>query len=234
MITSHAELAKAISGKKILHMNSMGKDAVLCLDWLNNYCDSSVQIVSVFFELKAAKYPTDDAYWKYLKEKYPRTKFVKVLDITEMTEILAGMFQSPLFTNYVINNQEFEGFNGEKAAEELRVQYGCDYICRGISCYEGMGRAIYLRRVGLLDEGRKQIFPIGLMKQAQVVGLLKKVGVKLNPSYKFADSSYDSASYFKMRTAFIGRPDFKKTVYKHYPLLCLDEYRFEVLFGKTK
>lgn len=232
MISSHKDLAKAIQGKKILHLNSMGKDAVLCLEWLQNY--AKVETVSLFFELKAAKHPDDDRYWEYLKRRYPRVKFVKTIDVAEMSEVLGGMFQSPTFINYVINNQEFYEFSMGKVAEEYRLKFGCDYICRGVSCYEGMGRALYLRRQGLLDEKRKLIHPIGLMKQAQVIGALKGSGVKLHPSYRTADSSYDSASYFKMRAGFVAKPEFKKTVYAGYPLLALDEYRYEVMYEIRK
>lgn len=232
MITTHKDLANAIAGKRILHLNSLGKDAALTLDWLNNYAKCS-QIVSVFFKFEAG-YPTDQKYWNYLKKKYPNTHFVEVIGVTEINEKMAGMFQTPLFINYVLNNQEYEEFDFKKCCEELRVKYNCDYICSGISKYEGMGRALYLRKVGLLDEKHKMIFPIGLMNQAQVIGLIKKLGLRINPSYRYASESHDSASYFKMRNAFICEPEFKKTVYKHYPMLALDEYRFEVLFNGNK
>jgi len=229
IITKHSELAKAIQGKRILHLNSLGKDATLTLDWLNNY--AKVDVVSVFFELRCA-YPTDKKYWEYLKRQYPRTKFVKVPNLIELSEISQQKFQSPLFINYVINNQEYDEFHFKKACEELRVQYKCDYICLGTSKYEGMGRAIFLKRVGLLHEERRTIYPIGLMNQKQVYSLLKQMKTKLNPSYKLTSESHDTATYFKMRNAFIAFPEFQRTVFEHFPLLLLDKYRYEVLFGK--
>lgn len=229
MITRHSDLAAAIAGKKILHLNSLGKDAVLCLDWLNNYAHCNV--VSVFFKFDAT-FPGEEKYFEYLKKQYPRTRFLTEVSAVELTEKLQGMLQSPIFQNYVINHQDFDEFSQEKIAQELREKYECDYICSGFSKYEGMGRALYLRRVGLLNEKRKYIYPIGLMTQAQVYSLLKSIKTKLNPSYKYASESFDSASYFKMRSALICNKEYKAKMYKHYPMLALDEYRWEVLFGK--
>ena len=232
MITSHKELAVAIKGKKILHLNSLGKDAVITLEWLNNFAQPA-EIVSCYYKLEAG-YVDDAKYWSYLKKRYPKTKFVTELSPMEMNEKMLGMLQSPVFINHITNNQEFTEFNSEKIRYETLKKYGCDFICSGISCYEGMGRALYIRKVGLMDEKRKMIFPIGLMKQKQVTDLIKATGIKLNPSYKFAPESFDSASYFKMRTALIAKPEYRKIMMKHYPMLALDEYRFEVLFNGKK
>lgn len=210
-------------------MNSMGKDAVLTLDWLANF--AKVEVVSVFLELKAA-YPTDKIYWEYLKKRYPRVRFEKVIDVQEMSEVLTPRFQSPLYCNYVLNNCEYTEFDFKKYCEELRVKFGCDYISLGTSKYEGMGRALFLRRVGLLYEKTKTIYPIGLMNQRQVFDLLKGMTTKLNPSYKYCSESHDTATWFKMRNAFVVHPEFKRTVYKLYPLLALDEYRYTRLFKK--
>jgi len=232
IITSYQELAQVIKGKKILHLNSLGKDALVTLHWLN-IATTCERIVSVYFAHQAG-YPTDKKYLAYLKKRYPKTEFMEVVSIPEINEKMSGMLQSPLVLNHSIYGQEYEEFSFKKACEELRVKYGLDYICSGIACYEGMGRAIYLRKVGLLDESRKMIFPIGLMKQKQIQGMLKKIGTKLNPSYKFASESFDSASYFKMRYALQANPEYKKIVYDHYPMMALDEYRFEVLMKDKK
>lgn len=229
MITTHLELAKAIEGKKILHLNSYGKDAILVLEWLNNFASPS-EVVSCHFELNAP-FVTDDIYLKYLKKRYPKTRFVSETSPFEMNEKMLGMHQSPVYVNHIINTQEYDSFDSDMVRDETRIKYGCDYLASGMACYEGMGRALYFKRVGLLDEKRKSIFPIGLMKQRQVIDLLKKSGVKLNPSYKFAEGSFDSASYFKMRQAMIARPDYRDLIIKHHPMMVLDEYRFEVLFN---
>src|SRR5574343_493005 len=232
-ILSHTALADKIAGKKILHLNSLGKDAVLCLDWLNNYARCG-EIVSLLLQYDAC-YPTDEKYIAYLKRRYPKTKFVVHRSVTEINDRMARMLQSPLYVNYVVNNAEFESFNEKKVIEEYRVDYGMDLICSGISCYEGMGRAIYLRRTGLLDQSRKTIYPIGLMKQSQVKALLKASGEKLNPSYKASSESHDSATYFKMRYSFITNTKHKEIMYKHYPLLALDEIQIrKAVQMKTK
>lgn len=232
IVTTHKRLAEIVQGKSVLHLNSLGKDAIVCLDWLNNYAKLS-KIISVYFELESG-YPTDKKYLNYLKKQYPKTQFISLPNPVELNEILLPMFQTPLFINYVINNCEFEEFSFIKIAEETRQKYGLDYLCSGMSCYEGMGRAMYFRRAGLLCEKKKTIYPIGLMKQKQIFKILKNIKTKLNPSYKFSTDSFDTPTYFKMRSAFIAKPNFKKQVYKKFPLLALDEYRYEVLINGKK
>lgn len=232
IIIHQKDLAQAIEGKKILHLNSLGKDAVLTLHWLN-VATKAEKIVSVYFAHQAG-YPTDKKYLEYLKKRYPKTEFIEVVSIPEINEKMSGMLQSPLVLNHSIYSQEYDEFSFKKACEELRIKYGLDFICSGISCYEGMGRALYLRRVGLMDTDRKMIFPIGLMKQKQVLEMLKRIGTKLNPSYKFASESFDSASYFKMRYALQANPKYKEIIFEHYPMMALDQYRFEVLMKDEK
>lgn len=229
-ITHHRDLATAIAGKKILHLNSLGKDAALCLEWLNKYAVCS-EIISVWFAPQA-KHPDDLRYWKYQQRKYPKTRFLMVPNLIEMNDKMEGRFQSPLFINYVVNNQDYLEFDFKKACEELRVTQGMDYICSGLAKYEGMGRALYLRRVGLLDAKNKKIFPMGLMDQKQVFSLIKATGIKLHPSYKITPESHDTASYFKMRNAFVTDRRFEREIFRHYPLMALDRYRYEVLFKK--
>jgi hypothetical protein len=230
LILSHKDLANHIAGRSILHLNSLGKDAVICLEWLNNYAHCS-KIISVYFRM-VANHPDDDRYLAYLRKRYPRTQFVERLSVVEMNEVLSLRYQSPLKINYVINPQEFEEFNTKAAYQAVRKEYDCDYLCSGLSCYEGMGRAMYMRRVGLCDEKIHTIFPMGLMKYRQVLDLIKKTGVKLHPSYKFHSESHDTATYFKMRNSFTVSPEHKRRVYKLYPILALDRYRWEVLMKR--
>jgi hypothetical protein len=232
IITSHADLAAQIAGKKILHLNSLGKDAILTLEWLVKFAHCA-EIVSVHYA-SDTPFPTDEGYWKYLKRRYPTVRFIKAAPVWQINDRMDGYFQSPLWINYVMANQDFWNFNVKQAHEDLRLQLGMDYICSGLSCYEGMGRAMYLRRVGLLHSEMHTIYPIGLMKLAQVTDLIKKLKLPLNPSYKLSPESYDTASYWRMRNGFIARPEFRETVYKLFPLVALDEFRCEVLFhGKA-
>lgn len=229
IITSHKELAQVIQSKSILLLNSLGKDAALCLEWLA-YFAKPKKIVSLHFKLANA-FPTDELYKNYFMRRYPMVEFIEAPALVDISDISQGQFQTPITINYACNNLEFEEFSIAKSAEEYRRKLNIDLICEGISCYEGMGRAMYLRRVGLLDEKKHKIYPIGLMKQKQVIELIKLTKVKLNPSYKFAESSFDTPSYFKMRMGFLAKPEFKEIVYKNYPLLALDEYRYIKLFG---
>lgn len=196
---------------------------------MHNFAGAS-EIVSVYHQL-SAEYPGEAKYIAYLRARFPRMKLVIVPGIPDLNERCQGMMQSPLVINYVINNCEYDEFSMSRFNEEMRVKYGCEYVCSGISCYEGMGRALYLRRVGLCDEKKKMIYPIGLMKQDQVLDLLKRTGVKLHPSYKLSPESHDTASYFRMRAAFVAKPEYRREVLKHHPMVALDEYRYEVLFG---
>lgn len=74
------------------------------------------------------------------------------------------------------------------------------------------------------------IYPLGMMTKAQVLSVLQKTGLKLHPSYKLSKSTHDYPTYYKMRAAFLADPSYKAAVLKTYPLLALDEYRFEELF----
>ena len=232
MIKTHQELAAAIKGKSILHLNSLGKDAVLCLEWLNKFAEPG-KIVSLMYKFDAS-WPDDEKYLNYLKKRYPKTIFVSEISPLEINDKMTGVFQSPVTLNHILNKQDYDEFSLDKLKEDHLVKYGCELFCSGMSCYEGMRRAIMMRKYGLHNESRKLIFPIGLMKYKQVIELIKKTGLKIHTSYKFEEGYYDSASYFKMRSGFIARPDFKNAVYKQFPLLALDEYRFEVLFNEKK
>ena len=232
IITTHKDLRHAISGKTILHLNSLGKDAALTLEWLNHYA-ANCNIISVFFRLKSGP-PSDQGYIDYLKRRYPRTVFIEQLGVPELNEILEGKFQSPIYLNYVINHLDYEHFSFKRICEDMRKNMKADYLCSGMSCYEGMGRAMYLRRVGLLDEKNKTIYPIGLMKQAQVMEAIRSSGLKLNPSYKFASESHDTPNYYKMRRAFIARPEFEKQVARVFPMIALDKYRWEKMLNGGK
>lgn len=229
-IHTHKELAAKVAGKKILHLNSLGKDAILTLEWLVSYAKTEVVSLYLTFE---SSHPGDEPYLRYLKKRYPHVRFIATQGTDEMNEILgSGMFQSPLYMNYVANNQEFAGFNKSKIIEEIRIQNQCDYIASGISCYETMGRALYLKKNGLLSEKKKEIYPIGLMKKKQVIQAIVGSGIRLHPCYRYSTDSYDTASWYKMRLGCIADQKFYEKVLKKFPLLALDRYRYEVLFEK--
>lgn len=48
-ITTHKELAELIAGKRILHMNSLGKDSTVCLEWLTRFAYPA-HIVSAHYQ----------------------------------------------------------------------------------------------------------------------------------------------------------------------------------------
>lgn len=228
MIDSHLKLKDAIQGKEILLLNSLGKDAILCLEWLYNFAKVP-KIISCYLKLEAG-HPLDNLYLEYLKKRYPNVLFVEEINHIELGMKAEGRYQTPIFNNYVSAHQEFEEFSSEDYREQLRLKYGCDYICSGMSKYEGMGRAIFLKRHGLLH--KNMIYPIGLFTKNQVVALLKGSGVKIHPSYREASGSHDDPTYYKMRNSFLVHEKHQQTMFEHYPMLELDKYRYEVLFGK--
>jgi hypothetical protein len=225
IIKTHKDLSKAIQGKRILHMNSLGKDSVLCLEWLVSYAKIK-EIISVYFELHA-KHPGDEVYLKYLKKRFPTVKFVKLPNTVELTNICLGIYQSPLDINYKYNHFEYDGFDMGMVVDELMKEYFCDYACDGASKYEDFSRRTKFHQKGLMFKNK--IYPLGMMSKAEVIGLLKSTGLKIHPSYKTAGSTYDHPSYWKMRSAFITNPQYYNNVKKIYPLICLDKYRYEKL-----
>lgn len=230
MIKSHHELASFIAGQRILHLNSLGKDSIACLEWLANF--ASCEVVSVLFD-RIAKHPDDDRYFDYLCTRYPNVRFIKEPNAWEMSELAIGTFQSPVRMLTELSAWEHYAFDYKDQAEAVRVEQACDFMCIGMSKYESVARATNFYRKGLVIDNT--IFPIGLMTKAQVLSIVTNSGTKLHPCYKFTKGTFDKPSYYKMRMAFRAQPEYKATMFKMYPLLALDEYRYEVLLnGKTK
>lgn len=231
-IKTHIELATFIQNKSILHLNSLGKDSVLCLHWLSKFAKPK-RIVSLYCRIDAA-YPTDDKYLEFLKQKYQNVEFIEATNAFEMSDVITGVYQDPAIVNHVLNNSEYYDFDHKTQVEQIRQKYNLDYLCSGVSKYEGMGRAIFLNRNGLVHEKTKTIFPIGLMSKEQVIKLLKDLNIGLNPCYKTGPRTYDHPSFYKMKLAFDCLPEYKKIMFNKYPLLRLDEYRFERLFNEKR
>ena len=228
MIKTHKELAKLIEGKRILHLNSMGKDSVLCLEWLTTYAKPEC-VVSLFFRFQA-EHPDDDRYWRYLHKRYPKVKFITEPNSVELTLQAAGVYQSPLFVTHVANHFDWVEFERGKQIAEVKQTYALDYVCDGSSKYEDFSRRTKFHQKGL--EFRGTICPLGMMSKKEVIGAIKACGVKLHPCYKFAPGTYDHPSYWKIRGSWIGKKGFKESVLHTYPLLVLDQYRYEVLLKK--
>lgn len=223
MIKTHHELAKLIVGKKILHLNSLGKDSILCLEWLCSFAKPS-KITSVFFEFLAC-HPADKTYLAYLKKRYPKVEFISLPNSIELSLITDGVYQSPIEVMSIFNKFEHSDFDRSKQVEELKKNF--DYVCDGSSKYESFARRTKFHQKGLEFKGT--IYPLGMMSKAQVIGLIKQTGIKLHPAYKFAKSSYDHPSYWKMRSGMIANSKFKENLLRIYPLLALDIYRYERL-----
>lgn len=226
-ITNHSDLAQEIAGKTILHLNSLGKDSVLCLEWLTSMA-APAKIYSVFFEF-IAQHPSDKSYLNYLKKRYPTVTFLTEPNPIEIENIVLGQYQTP---RDVIENNSFEycGFSMKSQIAELKQKLGCDYVCSGESKYEGFARAVSFQKKGILKGNR--IYPLGLLSKKQVYELLKKLRLPLHPCYKLSEGTYDTPSYWKMRSAFLTNPEFFASVLKTYPMLILDKYRHEKLFKK--
>lgn len=225
MIKTHKELANYIAGKNILHLNSLGKDSILCLDWLHNYAVVE-KIVAVNFGFMAP-HPSDKTYSEYLKKKYPRVEFVTAPNPWELTQILTGIYQHPTEIYSFLNHFEFDTIESGMLIDDLLAQYGCDFVARGESRYESFQRATSFHKKGIVQG--QSIYPLGMMSKKQVLDLIKSNSIKLHPQYKVTESTLDFPSYYKMRSSFIINPEFKKAMYKVFPLLELDEYRYERL-----
>lgn len=223
IIKTHKELATHIAGKKVLLMNSLGKDSIVCLEWLHNYAHVA-EIHSLFFEF-IASHPDDERYISYLKKRYPRAVFHKEPNAIELSNVCAGIYQQPLRVMNFCNHLELNDFEMKLQAKEIKEKLGCDFICQGQSKYESFARATKFHQKGILvgDE----IFPLGMMTKDQVMGVIKSSGMKLHPQYKTTPSTYDHPSYWKMRSGFIVNPEFQRRVFELYPLMRLDKYRHE-------
>lgn len=225
MIKTHKELAKAIEGKNILHMNSLGKDSVLCLEWLARSARPK-KVVSVFFEF-LAKHPDDDRYFRYLEKRFPNFTFVKRPNTIEITNIGFGVYQSPIQIMSEYNKFEFNEFDRGLQIKDLKKEFDCELVCDGSSKYESFARRVKFHQKGLLF--KDMIYPLGMMEKKQVLDLLKNCGIKLHPCYKFSKSTYDHPSWYKMRSALIANKEFRENVFRIWPLLRLDMYRYERL-----
>jgi len=222
MIKSHKELAAYIENKSILHLNSLGKDSVVSLEWLVNYANPR-KIVSLFFEF-IASHPSDSDYLDYLKNRYPSVHFITEPNSIELNLIVSGDYQSPIEILKEYNHYEYDTFERKKQIAEIE----CDFICSGVSKYESFARASKFHRQGILIG--KEIFPLGMMSKAQVYSIIHNSGLKLHPQYKFTNSTYDHPSYWKMRSSLLTNEQFKENIFKTYPLLELDKFRHERLF----
>lgn len=226
MIDSHKKLAEHIAGKRILHLNSLGKDSVASLEWLVNYAHPS-HVVSVFFEFMA-HHPDDERYFKYLQKRYPSVEFIKEPNANEISHIVAGRFQSPIEVMREFNHWEYIQFYMDKHAGDLKKQYNCDYISIGQSRYESVARASNFYKKGILIGDK--IYPLGMMSKDDIINAIRASGLKLHPCYKVSPSTLDKPSYYRMRSTFITNPEYWERMVSFYPLLILDKYRYEVLF----
>ncbi|AFC22557.1 hypothetical protein phi1422_0037 [Bdellovibrio phage phi1422] len=229
-IESHSDLARVIENKYVLHLNSLGKDSALCLEWLCNFAKPA-RVVSVYFSFLAEN-PFDRAYLAYQKKRYPHVHFIEHYNGHEINDFVDGTYQSPVDMLKEFNKWEHHGFDMTEQAQEVAKENHCDFICIGNSKYESVARAQKFHKNGLLI-GNK-IYPLGLMTKQNVLSLIEQTGIKLHPSYRLSQSTIDYPSYYKMRSHFIARPEYKKRVMGLYPLLALDEYRYEVLLKGKK
>ena len=215
-------------------MNSLGKDAAVCLEWLNSpfvfkkRSDKKIldfpKVVSVNLRY-LSEHPDDETYWCYQQKRYPNTQFVKDYNNFEVSFMASGRYQRPEDIFYVLNHFEYEKFEFKKLCADLMKIYDCDYMCLGHSKYESFTRASNLHKKGIVQGS--EIYPLGMMSKKEVLGLIKAFDIKIHPSYKFATSSLDTPSYYKMRSSFIAKPEYKESVYRVFPMLALDEYRYE-------
>ncbi len=83
-----------------------------------------------------------------------------------------------------------------------------------------------LRQMGIPFEKKYIQF-----SEEDILKIIEKTNLKLHPSYKLAKTTFDYPSYYKMRSAFIANPEYRKKVLSTYPMLCLDQYRYERLLN---
>lgn len=226
LIKNHKDLANHIAGKRILHLNSLGKDSLVCLDWLTNYTRPE-KIISVYFSC-LAEHPGDSPYSQYLIRKYPQVTFIRQPNGNDLTNVANGLYQDPLQILTDINFWEYIEFDMSAQANDLMKEYACDFKCIGNSKYESVARAIGFYKKGLVQD--KTIYPLGLMTKQDILNIIKTRNLRVHPIYKLAHSTMDNPSYYKMRSAMLADPAYARRVYAAYPLLRLDKYRYERLF----
>ena len=227
-IKTHRELAIRIKGCRILHLNSLGKDSALTLEWLSRFA-APEHVVSVFFK-PIASHPDDDRYLEYQKRRHPQIEFLVQPNGHELNNLVAGRYQLPLETIAEFNAWDYTHFYFELHARDIMREYGLEFMALGFSCYESFTRASLFHKKGILIGD--QIFPIGLLKKKQVIQLIKDTGLKLHPVYGLSETTLDFPSYYKMKRAFELDPEYKRRVIDVFPMLPLDEYRWRVLLGK--
>lgn len=221
LIKENAKLLEFIKNKKVLHLNSFGKDSIACLNWL---AFSGAEVVSINFSF-IVNHPADEIYLKYLKNKFTKINFVTCPSPMDLNKFIGKIYQSPIDIINEFNDWEYTSFDSKKLIEEMREKYHCDLVCLGHSKYESVTRATNFYKNGLLQGNR--IYPLGLLNKKQVLQLATKI--KLHPCYKTGQHTQDYPSYYKMRSDFIKYPEYKQKMYEYFPLLILDEYRYEVM-----
>lgn len=223
MIKTHKALAELIAGKRVLHLNSLGKDSVLALEWLATYAMPS-EIVSLHFCF-AGGHPADGRYLDYLKRRYPFVSFMVLSNPIELSQMCYGTYQSPMKVMNTLNRLEHDAFMMDRVVAEKKIEYRCDFVCDGKSKYEDFGRRVKFHQKGL--EFREVISPLGMMSRAEVIALIKGCRVNLHPVYKFSKSTLDHPTYWKMRSAFMASREYEDNVRSVFPLIALDKYRYE-------
>lgn len=225
LIKTHKDLAALVRGKSILHLNSLGKDSAVCLEWLVNYAKPRKVVAAHFARLCCT--PWDKCYLDYQRKRYGNVQFISVHNGHELSDFPRGVYQFPLDVIHHYNHWEYVEFALSDYAIELKEHYGCDYICSGFGKYESVSRAINFHRRGLVHGDT--IYPIGLMSKKDILNVISQSEIKLHRAYFFSESTFDYPSYYKMRSAFLARPDYYERMLQYYPLLALDKYRYEVM-----
>lgn len=228
IIKNHKDLATHIEGKTVVLMNSLGKDSVTCFEWLY-YFAKPKKIISLHFEFMS-KHPDDDIYIQYLKIRYPKAEFIIEKNPHELTNVCQGSYQRPHDMMFLINDFEYDTFDMLDYTDEIVEKYNADFICSGASKYESFARAVNFYKYGLVR--KNHISPLGLMTKKEIIDIIKHRKIKLHPLYKYAPSTYDTPSYYKMRAGLIINEEYRKNVYKTFPLLVLDKYRWEKMLVK--
>lgn len=224
-ISTHKELEEFVAGKRILHLNSLGKDSAVVLEWLCNYARPSKVVALNYKFMSGNKY--DDQYLTWQKKRYPDVEFCFASNPHELTNVVQGLFQDPIKQMNMHNSFEYNDFSMADYSEEFRAQHDLDYIAMGHSKYESVSRASRFYKKGLVIG--KHIYPIGMMTKQQILYIIKFNRIKLHHFYKMGKSTQDLPSYYKMRSLFLSDKQYKQSVYKIFPLLALDEYRWERL-----
>lgn len=217
----NSDLAEYISGKKVLLLNSLGKDSIAALEWLSLTTAKTISLNLKFI----VPHPKDEAYTQYLIKKYPEIEFVEEPSPLDLNKFAGLMYQDPIEMLNEFHNWEYKEFSSKLFIQEMKRKYDCEFVCLGHSKYESVTRATNFYKNGLLQGDR--IYPLGLLDKKQVLSIAKRV--KLHPCYKTAPHTYDYPSWFKMRNAFVVYPEYYKEMLKYFPMLELDEYRYKVL-----